>query len=112
MTNYFIIKMYPIISQPQLEFLTGGWMPVSQIIGGEATVCIFTTRSRAEDYKSSYSQISTGQFKSLEINSMSVEDIRKFKLISDKLTSVAIDPSLDYTQFNVNNVKLIDELVS
>jgi len=53
-----------------------------------------------------------GQVRSLEVISMSLDDIRKCKLISDKLTLVAIDPSLVFGQFSVDEVKTIDEFVS
>lgn len=109
MTTYFIIKMYPQIEQPQLEFLTGGWMPVIQIVKDQAAICIFTTLLSAEDYKSAYSQLSVGHVKSLEVISVNVEAIRRFKLISDKLTLVSINPSIHVGQFFANNIKTIDE---
>jgi len=110
MADYYVIKMFPMIPQRQLEFLTGGWIPVSQIVGSGAAACIFTDRVKAEKYKKSYREISAGQVKSLEIESMSVENIRKFKIISDKLSFVAVDPVLEGSQFNASDVKHIDEL--
>jgi len=112
MADYYIIKMFPVIPQRQLEFLTGGWMPVSQIVGSGAAACIFTDRSNAEKYKTSYEKISAGQIKRLEIESMSVENIRKFKIISDKLAFVAVDPVLEGSQFNAAEIMPIDELVT
>ena len=104
--------MYPLGYSPELELLTGGWMPVSQIIGGEAAVCVFKDRSKASKYKDNYNQLSMGQIKRLEVFSVSPYQIHKLKLISDKFTIVAIDPTLDFGQFSVNEVKPIDEFDS
>ena len=112
MVEYFIIQMYPLGYSPELELLTGGWMPVSQIIGGEAAVCVFKDRSKASKYKDNYDQMAMGQVKKLEVFSVTPDQIRKLKIISDKFTMVAIDPTLDFGQFSVNEVKPLDEFVS
>lgn len=112
MNDYFIIKMFPLISPPELEFLTGGWLPVSQVVGGEAAVCVFTDQTKASAYQSNYQQMAMGQVKSLEVFSVNKDEIRRLKIISDKLTMVAVDPTLDYGQFLTNEIKSLDEFVS
>ena len=109
MADYYIIKMYPQTPAPQLELLTGGWMPVSQIVRGEAAVCVFTDYAKAADYKSSYNQIAMGQIRSMEIESMSLAEIDKLKLISDKISLVALDPTLNFGQFSASEIKPLSE---
>jgi len=112
MVDYFIIQMYPLGYSPELELLTGGWMPVSQIIGAETVICAFTDRSKATKYKDSYNELAKGQVKRLEVFSVTQDQIHRLKIISDKFTGVAIDPTLNFGQFSVNEIKPIDEFNS
>ena len=112
MVNYFIIQMYPLGYSPELELLTGGWIPVSQILGVETAVCAFTDRSKATKYKDSYNELAMGQVKKLELFSVTPDQVRKLKIISDKFTTVAIDPTLEFGQFSVNQIKPIDDFAS
>ena len=96
--------MYPINPNPMLEALTGGWMPLVQIAGGEGMACVFTSHGKAEDYKNSYDQQAMGQIRKYEITAMSADEVKNLNLLSDKITIVAVDPTLVYGQFSVGKV--------
>ena len=86
--RYLVIKMYPLNPLPDLDLLAGGWIPVFKTfhIRGNIALCIFTDYTKANSYKSDYNMFSREQITSLEIASLSIEETRRLKHISKKIT--------------------------
>ena len=85
-------------------------MPVSQILGGEGLVCVFSEYSIAQAYKTNYSDLARSQIRSLEIIQMSKNEISRMNLLSNKISGIALNPSLTFGNFSCSKIIRLDEL--
>jgi uncharacterized membrane protein YhaH (DUF805 family) len=98
--EYYFLKMFPHFTPPELDLLTGGWVPVIQIVGMKGFVCIFSEHSIADAYLKNYSKTTYSEYRSIKIDKMSKSEIKRMNLISQNIIGVALDPCLKHGHFS------------